>query len=138
MTVGKMHDTCRSRSLLFVGFSQLGSRGCASGGRTRGTKSPPLGYGGAEAGHGAVDRLILPIEVQAGGGVGGGTRDGGGWARRGDRDCRRIGNGDARRYVADVSRRDGGQGHLSLEAAFVGERGARLHASKRAVGLWLD
>src|SRR5271163_4977607 len=94
-------------------------------------EKPPLGYGGAEAGHDAVDRLILQIEVQAVGAVEDGTRDVWGWARRGDGDCRRIGNGDAGRYVADVSRRDGGQGHLSLKAAFVGERSARLHASKR-------
>ena len=62
----------------------------------------------------------------------------GGACRRGDADCRRIGDRDTGRHVADASRHHRGHGNLSLKAAFVGERGAGLHTAKRAVGLWLQ
>jgi hypothetical protein len=140
VTVDKMENICRAGALLLVGFGQLGPSGRASDWRTRRTKSPPLGDCSAEAGYRAVDRLILQIEVHAVGAVEDGTRDvwWGGVGRRGDVGGRRIGDCDTGRHVADAGRHHRGHGNLSLKAAFVGERGAGLHAAKRAVGLWLQ
>src|SRR5271156_2616861 len=137
MTVGKTENTCRAGALLLVGFVQFRPRGNATGRRAYGTKSPPLLDGGGEGGHGAVDRLILQIEVHPVGAFEHRARHVGccGAGRRGAADGGRIGDRDAGRWGADPGRHDRRHGNLSLKAAFVGERDASLLASKCAARL---
>jgi len=132
MAVAEVQNTCRARALLLVGFGQLRPCGRASLPGTHRTKGPPLGDGGAHAGHRAVDCLILQIEVHTIGAVQDGACDlcGRGAGRRGYGGARWIGDRDTGWHVADASRHDRCQTHLSLQTAFVGQCGARLRARR--------
>jgi hypothetical protein len=132
-----LYDTC---GLVVVGASQPASSDSAPTRSAEEIKCPPSWRSGVGVGWvwDAVNRLFCIVVVEAIDAVERRTSKNRGRRDRHRWHSRRIGQSDTGRRIAHPRSHHGDLANRSLHAAFIGENGVGVDASKRAVGLWLQ